>query len=372
MRFLSWILHLHWVLYLLAVCLGLLPAPQLAATPNHFPFERRPIADGVYGFFETGTHPVVSGNIVAVIGRDAVLLFDAGHHPAMTRDIVAQIKQLTPLPIRYLAISHWHDDHWLGAAEVADAYPGVEVVAHPFTAKLIETRRDRISGEACRAIFERDSKALREQLEAARGPNAHAVPEARRARAESFLVDLDAAAAECAVARYRGVDTTVSASRTIDLGGRRVELRFLGRGNTAGDLIAILPESRTILTGDLVVHPFPFATQSYIPEWARVLRTLEEMAPATIVPGHGPVMHDLGYVRTLASLLESIDRQARAAYHPGATLEELRPRINLASFRETIAHGDPFIAANFDAMMDSAVDRMWQELAGQLKPEGLS
>jgi glyoxylase-like metal-dependent hydrolase (beta-lactamase superfamily II) len=300
-----------------------------------------------------------------------VLLFDAGHHPSVTREIVAQIKQLTPVPVRYLAVSHWHDDHWVGAAEVADAFPQVEVVAHPFTAKLIETRRNGISGETCRGVYQRDSKELRERVQAARGPNAEGVSEERRKRAESFLADLDAGEAECAAARYRSVDKTVAGTRTIDLGGRTVELRFLGRANTAGDLVAILPESRTILTGDIVVHPFPYATQSYIPEWARVLRAIERLAPATIVTGHGPVFHDLEYVRTLASLFESIDRQARAAYRPGVTVDGLRPQIDLASFRETIAHGDAFIAVNFDNMMASAIDRMWQELAGKLQPEGV-
>src|SRR5436190_18449780 len=88
MRFLLWVLHL------LAVWLGLLPAPSIAAAPSRFTIERREIGPGVYGFCETEIHSVVSGHFVAVVGRDAVLLFDAGHQLAVTRQIVAQVEQM--------------------------------------------------------------------------------------------------------------------------------------------------------------------------------------------------------------------------------------------------------------------------------------
>jgi len=82
-------------------------------------------------------------------------------------------------------------------------------------------------------------------------------------------------------------------------------------------------------------------------------------------------MHDKQYVRDVAAAFESIARQARAAYQPGMTADQLRDKIDLSAFGERFAHGDPFIKANFDAQMKgSAIDRMWQELSGQWKPEG--
>ena len=53
------------------------------------------------------------------------------------------------------------------------------------------------------------------------------------------------------------------------------------------------------------------------------------------------------------------------------TAEELRKSIDLSPFNERFAHGDRFIQANFDAQMKvRAVERMWEELSGQWKPEG--
>lgn len=60
-----------------------------------------------------------------------------------------------------------------------------------------------------------------------------------------------------------------------------------------------------------------------------------------------------------------------AAYAPEVTADQLREKIDLSSFSERFAHGDAFIKVNFDAQMKgSAIDRMWQELSGQWKPEG--
>ena len=100
------------------------------------------------------------------------------------------------------------------------------------------------------------------------------------------------------------------------------------------------------------------------------MRRIEGMDVARIVPGHGPVMNDKQYVRDVAQVLESISRQGKAAYQAGMTSDQLREKIDLSQFTDRFAHGDAFLKANFEAQMKgSAIDRMWQELTGQCKPE---
>ncbi|MGZ5040228.1 MAG: hypothetical protein ACXWBQ_05750, partial [Usitatibacter sp.] len=131
------------------------------------------------------------------------------------------------------------------------------------------------------------------------------------------------------------------------------------------------PDAKVLAVGDILVHPFPFAFQSYIADWAAVLRRIQAMDAVAIIPGHGPVMRDTRYLVDIAELMESIDTQVRAAYRPGMTLEELRKHVDLAPFRQRIAGDDPVIGANFDAMVaGSAVSRAWQAARGQLEPEG--
>lgn len=346
--------------------------PPLPVGPDPFVMVHVEVAPGVHAFLETEMNAIVSSNIIAVIGTRDVLVYDSGHHPLETRAVVESLQTLTDKPVRYLVVSHWHDDHWVGNAEFARAWPRLTVVAHPFTARLMESRKEVFRGDACRAELEDGEQELRGILERGTRPDGSPLPDASLARTRRFLDGFVSERGQCDTREYRGVDLEVADSLTLDLGGRQVQLRFLGRGNTAGDLVAILPEQRIVLTGDVLVSPFPFATQSYISEWSRVLRRVERMQPSIIVPGHGTVEHDLTYLRDVAETLESIERQARVAYRPLMSVDSLRARIDLAPLAERFSHGDPFLKANFDYMLTQlAIERMWQELAGQLKPEGI-
>jgi glyoxylase-like metal-dependent hydrolase (beta-lactamase superfamily II) len=354
-----------------ASAFGGVAATSVERAAGPFDYETKEIAPNVYGFFEKRLNPIVSSNIIAVIGDDAVLVFDTGHHPSITRQILSDLRRLTPKPVKFVVVSHWHDDHWAGNGDVARAFPGVRVIAHEFTAKMLEARSKDFRGEACRKDVSDQLPSLKQRLENGKLPDGTPLPDATRQRLTNFVEALEGQVPECDAMVYRGVDQRMNDNLTIDLGGRRVELEFLGRGNTAGDIVALLPDSRTLLVGDLVVAPFPFATQSYISEWSKVLRKIEAMDLEQIVPGHGPILTDKQYVRDVAETLESIERQARAAYKPGMTADSLRAKIDLSELGERFAKGDRFIRANFDAQMKgSAIDRMWQELVGQSKPEG--
>src|SRR5258708_5627950 len=81
----------------------------------------------------------------------------------------------------------------------------------------------------------------------------------------------------------------------IDLGNREVQVKFLGRGNTGGDAVVYLPKEKVVITGDLVAAPTPNTLDGYPEEWIGTLRALQKLQPATIVPGHGAVMHDQVY-----------------------------------------------------------------------------
>lgn len=344
------------------------PAPETYAP---YSYESVRVADGVHAFIEPTTHGIVSGNVVAVIGGEDVLVFDTGHHPPMARAIVRDLARLTSKPVRFVVVSHWHDDHWVGNAEFVAAYPGAQVIAHPFTAAMMERRREAFRGEACKALLRSQTRPIRDQLASGKKRDGSPLPADIRALEEALLVEADEQIRECDMMRFRGVDRRVEGSLELDLGGRTVRLMHLGRGNTAGDLVAYVPDSETLLVGDLLVHPVPFATQAYVREWAAVLRGLAAFDAAAIVPGHGPVMRDRGYLEQVLALLEGLDAQARAAYRPGMTADELRAAIDLSALRARFCGEDAIRGLNFDAMIGgSAVERAWQELSGQWQPEG--
>ena len=350
----------------------LFTAATAHAADYPYTYDEVQVGPGITAFIEKMDHAIVSGNTVAIIGNNGVVVVDSGQHPRLTRQKIARIRQLTAKPVQYVVNTHWHNDHVADNWLYAEAFPGVKFVATAFTAKMIDQEiAGYYVGEKCAGFIRTQVQPYRDELARGIGPDGKPSSEARRKRLEQVVIDADAGATECAEFHPRGIDVAFGDKLTLKLGGRDVEVMFLGRANTGGDAVIYVPDAKVLMTGDIVVHPFPFATQSYIGEWAQVLRKLEAFDATAIVPGHGPVMHDKAYIATLAGLMESIDSQARAAYRPGMTLDDLRKHVEVADFRKRIAGDNAFVGANFDVAMQSAVQRAWEQSAGKMEPEGL-
>src|SRR5262249_16586492 len=127
-------------------------------------------------------------------------------------------------------------------------------------------------------------------------------------------------------------DLVFDDSLTIDLGHRTVKIVRPGRGNTAGDAYVYLPESRTLLTGDLVTLPCPFPGTSFFSGWIDALDKIEALHAAAIVPGHGDVQHDYAYVRLVRELLIFTRNGARDAVRKGLTLDQTKKAIDFTDF----------------------------------------
>jgi glyoxylase-like metal-dependent hydrolase (beta-lactamase superfamily II) len=148
---------------------------------------------------------------------------------------------------------------------------------------------------------------------------------------------------------------------TIYLGQREVQLLHLGPGNTRGDVVAFLAKEGIVATGDLVVHPIPFAYGSSIAPWVDTLMKLRALGAATLVPGHGPVMRDGVYLDNVIDLFGSLVKQVNEAVAKGLTLEETRKAIDLEKFRTLFAGDDTFRRAMFgDSILREAVERAYK------------
>ncbi|MDZ4864224.1 MAG: hypothetical protein SGJ01_12475 [Gemmatimonadota bacterium] len=124
------------------------------------------------------------------------------------------------------------------------------------------------------------------------------------------------------------------------LGTRRVQLVRTGRGNTAGDAIAFIPDAGVLLTGDLVTVPCPFPSAACFSEWIVALDRLKEMRATRIVPGHGHSMTDYGYNDLVRELLLSTREQARATVRAGTPVDTLQQTIDFGSFIQRFGGGD--------------------------------
>jgi glyoxylase-like metal-dependent hydrolase (beta-lactamase superfamily II) len=258
--------------------------------------------------------------ICAVVGDGEVLVVDTRSTAAQARELLDDLRALTPLPVRTVVNTHVHFDHTFGNAQFEGAAIwGHERCASELVLHGIE-RRDRIVAWARGAGPE--AAELAEGLAAVR-----IVP-------PEHLVDDEGA--------------------ILDVGGRLVEVHFLGRGHTDADLVLAIPDAGVVIAGDLVEEGAPPSfDDSYPLDWPDVLDGVAALAGSVALPGHGAVIApghgaavDVGFVERQARDLREIARIARESHEAGIPVAEAASRLEL-----------PREAA------DAAVRRAWAQLA---------
>ena len=220
-------------------------------------------------------------NVGAVVGDDEVLVVDTRSFAAEAAELLADLRRLTPLPCRQVVNTHAHFDHCFGNATLRPA----AIWGHERCAAHLRSGADRERAHLLRWLPE--------------------------AAGELDGVVLDPP------------DRLVGdAGAELEVGGRRVELRFCGRGHTDNDLMVVVPDAGVVFGGDLVEEGAPpvYGGDAFPLEWPATLDRLLAAAPPTVVPGHGDVVgHRFvrGLRDQLAAMAELCRRVAAGDLPPG-------------------------------------------------------
>jgi cyclase len=345
-----------------------------ALSAAEFPAEKmyrvEQIGPGIYAFLSPETSsPIPSGNVVAVVGDDGVLVVDSGRFPTLARRIVADIRQKTDKPVRYLVHTHWHLDHMVGDGEFRAAFPGMTFVSADFTRRKMSEKQVgylRDVGKNGQAYIDQLEALLQKGVR----DDGSSIPEDAKRYMRSMISDIRVEMAELAPAKVVEPGLTFDRTLTVHLGKREVRIAFLGKGNTAGDTVVFVPDSKVVVTGDLMVYPTPYGYGCHPGEWIETLKKLMSSGATTIVPGHGPVFHDWDYAKKVIAVLETIRAQVGDAVRRGATLEETRKLVDVESFRKSFAGDDYARGRAFrDYFVRDAVERAYQEARGEMAEE---
>jgi len=325
-------------------------------------YETVRVADGIVAFIASESNTgIVSGNCIAIIGDDGVLVVDSTSFPSHARQIIAEIKQITNQPVRFLVHTHWHPDHLMGDGEFRAAFPGVAVISTAFTQKAItELAPKYIQGNAEQGAAYADH--IRKQIQAGRDDEGKPLTPADTKYLTTYANSIDFAVPE--YKQYKTVlpNVAFNDSLNIRLGQREVQLLFLGRGNTTGDAIIFVPDAKVVITGDLIVWPTPYSYGSFLSEWIQTLAKVKALGAITVIPGHGPVQHDYAYVDQVSSALQYVLTQAQAAVAHHLSLEEARKKIDLSDLQKKFCGTDhDRILAFKTGFTDQAVERAYQE-----------
>ena len=358
---------LHRVRALMLLPLAALANLAVADTVNTRELTISQLAPGVF----TIRHPdptddFPDGNTTVVIGSRGVLVIDTGYLPSTARADIERIRAVTDKPVRWVVNTHWHNDHVGGNRSYLEAFPGLKIVAHTITRAMMESRirpfvARVISDES---VFGRLRAQQRELLRTGLDEKGRAVTDSQRASTERALALSDRAIAEFRSFALQPPTQTFDDALDIDLGDRSVQLRFLGRGNTGGDVVAWLPKERILVAGDLVDHPVPYAFGGYPSEWISTLGKLLQFDALAIVPGHGEVQRNQRYVARVVELLQTVTARTEAIVAQrgsAASVDDVARAIDLSAFRREMAGDDPDNQEFFDASMASLIRLAYAE-----------
>jgi cyclase len=332
-----------------------------AENATKYTYQTVRVADGIVAFIASESNTgIVSGNCVAVIGDDGVLVVDSTSFPSHARTIIAEIKQMTNQPVRFLVHTHWHPDHLIGDGEFRAAFPGAAFISTNFTRQAIaEFAPKYIKSNADPA----NANELRKMIKAGKDDDGKPLTDADKKYLTDFANSVDFAAPE--YQQYKSVVPNIGFDNalTIHLGKREVQLLFLGRGNTGGDAVIFVPDAKVAMAGDLLVSPTPYSYGSYLSEWIRTLDKLKALDATTIVPGHGPVEHDNSYIDLVSAALQSVLTQVRAAVAGHLSLDETRKKVDIAAFQKKFCGDDHDREIAFRmGFTDQAIERAYDEI----------
>jgi glyoxylase-like metal-dependent hydrolase (beta-lactamase superfamily II) len=99
---------------------------------------------------------------------------------------------------------------------------------------------------------------------------------------------------------------TFAGSLTLWLGKRRVEISHPGRGHTAGDTIAWVPDAGVLFSGDLVEYKSAcYCGDAFLHEWPQTIARLAALDAVALVPGRGDAL--VGYATVKAAMAGTAD-----------------------------------------------------------------
>lgn len=215
-------------------------------------------------------------NAAFVVTREGVLVLDALGSPALAQALLDEIRRITPLPVRYLVVTHYHADHIYGLQVFKAA--GAQIIAQ---------REGQV-------YLHSETAALR--LQASREELFPWIDE------KTVLVP---------------ADRWLAGPTTLRLGGLDFLLQPAGPAHTPEDLVVYVPQLKVLLAGDLVFRGrVPFVGQADSGKWIGALDKLLGFDTTVIIPGHGPVSNtareDLQMTRDyLAYLRQTMGAAAR-------------------------------------------------------------
>jgi glyoxylase-like metal-dependent hydrolase (beta-lactamase superfamily II) len=158
-------------------------------------------------------------------------------------------------------------------------------------------------------------------------------------------------------------DETYRNRLTLYLGGKEIEVRYLGRGHTRGDSIIYVPQDRIVYLSELFfAEQFLYIDDGFGLDWIKTLDAAKSLGADIFVPAHGPIPIDPRETRQsldrFRQMLVDIRDAVRQAIARGATEEQAVASIRWPQYEKM---------QGYNAEHEVAVRRLYRQLTGTLQ-----
>jgi glyoxylase-like metal-dependent hydrolase (beta-lactamase superfamily II) len=148
----------------------------------------------------------------------------------------------------------------------------------------------------------------------------------------------------------------------LDVGGRTVEVLFLGRAHTGGDLSVYLPDEKILFMSEAFLNRvFPAMRSAYPTDWVRTIDRALAMDVRRYVPGHGfieePTVSRQELIAFRDALL-AVTAEARRLHALGFSVDDAVRTANWGQYR------DWFLA---EQQAPIALRRVYDEIEGRIR-----
>lgn len=216
----------------------------------------------------------LGGNTTVRATNDGLIVVDTKNlGEANYNALMEQIRTVSKAPVRYVFVTHHHQDHSgnIGPFQAA----GAEVIVHEGLNKALDTYK------------------------AAQG-----TPDKSK--------------------------VTYATTRTVKVGTATAEARFFGRAHTSGDTWVYFPDVRVIATGDSFVATAPNADYPFggsVVEWVKALDQVLKLDFDTAIPGHGNDPLTKADVQKFRDNLNTIVTRGRELVKKGTPKDQLMAQL---------------------------------------------
>jgi glyoxylase-like metal-dependent hydrolase (beta-lactamase superfamily II) len=177
-----------------------------------------------------------------------------------------------------------------------------------------------------------------------------------------FLEQLQRGGASAEEQQARLPNQTFRDRVALHLGGKEIQVLYLGSGHTRGDSIVFVPQDRVAYLSELFfAEEFPNSAGGYGASWLRVLDQIEALPADIFVAGHGAVPENPRETRAQLHRMRQIFVDARDALREqitlGATEDQAAAAVKLQQYEKL---------PTYNEQRETFVRRMYKEMKGGL------